>query len=59
MKPHINKEVVRISASGAYKKVLDKSKEPGVNIHDLRDFIYNELDKLGFDVVDGKFESMG
>lgn len=52
------KEMIRHSKAAVLKSVLDKSKEPGVNIHDLRDFIYSELDKIGFDVLDGNLESV-
>jgi len=51
------KEIIRHSKASVLKDVLDESKESGITIHDLRDFIYAELDKLGFDVNDGKLES--
>jgi len=46
------KEVIRHTKASTLKNVLDKSKESGVNIHDLRDYIYTELDKLDFDIKD-------
>ena len=52
------KEIIRHTKAATLKAVLDKSKEPCVNIHDLRDFIYSEIDKLGFDVIDGNLESL-
>jgi len=51
-------EAIRHTKAGTLKAVLDKSKEPGVNIHDLRDFIYSELDKLGFDVFENELQSV-
>jgi len=52
------KEVIRHTKAAQLKAVLDKSKELCVTIHDLRDFIYSELDKLGFDVSDNQLESL-
>jgi len=34
---------------GELVKILNKTSEPGVNMSDLRQYIIDELEKLGFD----------
>jgi len=52
------KEMIRHSKAAVLKSVLDKSKEAGINMSDLRIFIYDELEKLDFYDYAGNLESV-
>jgi len=52
------KEVSRHSKASVLKSILDKSQEPGLNLIDLKRFIYSELEKINYLVVDGNLESV-